>query len=268
MKANNKTIIVTGAGGGIGLQLVLNLLSKGSKVVAIDIDKKALTRTVETAGAFKINIKPFVADITDKERVDRLATQIIEEAGPIDGIINNAGVMQPFKRLPDLDFSIIERVLNVNLFGTLFLTKAFLPHLLTRPEAHIVNISSLAGFMPLPGQSIYCASKAAVKILTEVLHSELDATNIKVTIVMPGGVDTNITKNAGVVIPKDMKDAQESYKPLSAESAAQQIIKGMEKNKYRVLVGRDAMFMDKLYRLHPSFAAKFIHKQMKGLLEV
>ncbi|MBS1521370.1 MAG: SDR family NAD(P)-dependent oxidoreductase [Bacteroidetes bacterium] len=267
MKVYNKTIVVTGAGGGIGQKLVLNLLSKGSKVVAIDINEKALAGTIDIAGDMKSNVVPFVADITNKEKVETLPAQIIAHTGSIDGLINNAGIMQPFKKLSQLEFSMIERVLNVNLFGTIFMTKAFLPHLLSRPEAHIVNISSMAGFMPLPGQSIYCASKAAVKILTEVLHSELDATNVQVTVVMPGGVDTDITKNAGIVIPKDMEDAQKSYKPLSPESAAEQIINGMEKNKSRILVGSDARIMDKLYRFRPSFAARLIYKQMKGLVE-
>ena len=104
----------------------------------------------------------------------------------VDGIINNAGIIQPFVRLNDLSYESIERVINVNLYGTLYMIKTFLPHLLTRPEAHIVNISSMGGFLPVPGQTIYGASKAAVKLLSEGLHSELMNTHVMVTVAISG----------------------------------------------------------------------------------
>jgi short-subunit dehydrogenase len=146
------------------------------------------------------------------------------------------------------------------------MVKAFLPHLLTRPEAHIVNISSMGGFLPVPGQTIYGASKAAVKLLTEGLHSELANTNVRVTVVFPGAVNTNITKNSGLSNVHQPAEEKKSFKVLSPVRAAQMIIDAMERNKCRVLVGKDARMMDWLYRLNPGSAANLICKKMQGLL--
>jgi short-subunit dehydrogenase len=137
---------------------------------------------------------------------------------------------------------------------------------MARPEAHIVNISSMGGFLPVPGQTIYGASKAAVKLLTEGLHSEMAGTNVHVTVVFPGGVATNITQNSGVAMPT-MPSGGKQPKTTTAPAAAHQIVEGMAKNKYRVVVGSDASMLDKMYRLAPGFASGFIAKQMKALLK-
>ena len=180
----------------------------------------------------------------------------------IDGIINNAGIIQPFVKINELGYDAIERVMNVNFYGTVYITKTFLPHLLTRPDAHIVNVSSMGGFLPVPGQTIYGASKAAVKLLTEGLHSELSNTKVKVTVVFPGAVNTNITKNSGLNTPaQSSTQQQKSMKTLSAAKAAQIIIDGMEKNNYRVLVGSDAKFMDTIYRFNPAFCCRGARNQ-------
>ena len=160
----------------------------------------------------------------------------------------------------------IDRVMKVNFYGTLYMIKALLPHLLTRPEAHIVNISSMGGFLPVPGQTFYGASKAAVKLLTEGLHSELKGTNVGVTVVFPGAVKTNITANSGLKVTPDAGKENKAMKITLPEDAAEMIIQGMEQNKYRVLVGKDSRFMDLLYRLNPSYAANLIYKKMKSLL--
>ena len=190
----------------------------------------------------------------------------VEVFGAVDGIINNAGIIQPFIKVNELNYEAIERVMNINFYGTLYMIKTFLPHLFNRPEAHIVNVSSMGGFLPVPGQSIYGASKAAVKLLTEGLHSELANTNVKVTVVFPGAVNTNITKNSGLNVPAQSNTESAPMKTLSAARAAQLMIEGMEKNSYRVLVGNDSKFMDRLYRLNPPYAAGLIYKKMKALL--
>ena len=164
--------------------------------------------------------------------------------GAVDGIINNAGIIQPFKVVNDLSNEEIDRVFNVNFFGTLNMTKIFLPTLLSRPEAHIINVSSMGGFLPVPGQSLYGAAKAAVKLFTEALSAELKETNVKVTVVFPGAIATNIMENSGLETPKSNGDP--SMKALSADKAAAQIISAIEKNKTRVFVGRDSSFLDKL----------------------
>lgn len=265
MKTQNKTILVTGGGSGMGRELVLHLLSKQAKVIAIDINEAGLKETVELAADNKNSLSTFVVDITNKNAVEELRNKILVRHDSVDGIINNAGIIQPFIKINELGYDAIERVMNVNFYGTVYITKTFLPHLLTRPEAHIVNVSSMGGFLPVPGQSVYGASKAAVKLFTEGLHSELTNTNVHVTVVFPGAVNTNITKNSGLNVPAQTTE-NKSMKTLSPAKAAQIIIAGMENNSYRVLVGSDAKFMDTIYRFNPAYAAGFIYKKMKALL--
>jgi NAD(P)-dependent dehydrogenase (short-subunit alcohol dehydrogenase family) len=268
MKVKNKVIVITGGGNGIGRELVLNLLSKGARVAAVDINASALQETVGLAGVMKDKLSTHVVNITDKDAVAALPEEVISKHGAVDGVINNAGIIQHFLRVNDLDYATIERVMNVNFYGTLYMTKAFLPHLLTRPEAHITNISSIGGFLPVPGQTIYGAAKAAVKLFTEGLHSELTNTNVRVTVVYPGAIDTNIAANSGVELSLNSENSngQRSFKPLAPRKAAQIIIDGMEKNYYQILVGRDSAFMDFIYRVNSKHAAKFISKLMQSLL--
>ena len=266
MKVQNKVIVVTGAGSGMGREVVLNLLAKGASVAAVDINETTLQETANLTGDRKDKLAIFVLNVTDKEAVEALPDKVIARFGAVDSIINNAGIIQPFVRLNDLKFDAMERVLNVNLYGTLYMLKAFLPHLLKRPVAHVVNVSSMGGFLPVPGQTVYGASKAAVKLLTEGLYAELLNTNVKVTLVYPGAIATNITTNSGVSIsaPKDAKAS--SMKALPADKAAEIIVDAIEKDRYSVLVGSDAKFMDFIYRVNPKGAAEFIYKQMKSLL--
>lgn len=266
MKVQHKVILVTGGGSGMGRELTLLLLSKQAKVIAIDINQNGLQGTAALAGTNKDKLSTFIVDITSRAAVEALLEKAIAQFGFVDGIISNAGIIQPFIKVNELGYEAIERVMNVNFYGTLYITKTFLPHLLTRPEAHIMNISSMGGFLPVPGQSIYGASKAAVKLLTEALHSELANTNVKVTVVFPGAVNTDITKNSGLNVPPQTNTEQKSMKTLSAAKAAQIMIDGMEADRYRVLVGSDATFMDRIYRLNPKFSAGLIYKKMKSIL--
>lgn len=266
MKAQNKVIIVTGGGSGMGRELVLNLLGKGALVAAIDINGTALQETVQLAGSNAGALSVFVTDITDRSAIEGLAEKVISKFGHVDGIINNAGIIQPFIKVNELSYEVIERVMNINFYGTLYLIKTFLPHLLTRPQAHIVDISSMGGFLPVPGQTIYGASKAAVKLLKEGLHSELHGTNVRVTVVFPGGVRTNIMSNSGLADRMGASSSKGAQSILSADKAAAIIINGMEQNRYRVLVGKDAKMMDLLYRLNPGYAAGLIAKKMGALL--
>ncbi len=265
MKIINKVIVVTGGGNGIGRELVLQLLNKGAKVAALDINEDGLNETASLAGDKKENLSLHVVNITDQAAVEALPEQIIAIHGAVDGLINNAGIIQPFVRLNDLDYPAINRVLDVNLYGPIYTTKTFLPYLLERPEAHITNVSSMGGFLPVPGQSLYGASKAAVKLFTEGLNSELQDTNVGVTVVFPGAIGTNIAANSGVSIG-DMDASESTHRMTAPPEAARQIIEGIEENKYRVLIGSDSKMMDFLYRLAPKRAASIIYNQMKDLL--
>ena len=136
--------------------------------------------------------------------------QVASAHGNVDGLIHLAAIIQPFEKVKDLDDAVIERVINVNWWGTLYLDRAFLPVLLERPEGHIVNTSSMGGFIPVPGQTIYGASKAAVKLLTEALYAECRGTPVRMTVVMPGGMATNMPANSGVSVSVDPAKAAES----------------------------------------------------------
>jgi short-subunit dehydrogenase len=277
MNVKNKTILVTGAGSGIGKELVLTLLEKGAKVAAVDIREATLEELKKEVGAHSTNsgstkkpdsLSTHALDITDRAAVETLPKDVINRQGNIDGIINVAGIIQPFVRINDLDYESINKVMNVNFYGTLYMVKAFLPHLLKRSEAHIVNVSSMGGFLPVPGQSVYGASKAAVKLLTEGLYAELADSNVHVSVVFPGATRTNITENSGLKGPIESKDGSKapSIPMLSPSEAAKQIIRGIEKNKLQIFTGKDSKMMNLLYRLNPVFATNLIAKQMKSLL--
>jgi short-subunit dehydrogenase len=264
MKIQGKVIVITGGGNGIGRELVLLLVSKGARVAAVDIDATALKETVKLAGDSS-KISTHVVNITDRAAVEKLPAEVVKIHGTVDGLINNAGIIQKFVKINDLDYQDIERVMKVNLYGVIHMTKAFLPILLKRPEAHIVNVSSMGGFLPVPGQTIYGASKAAVKLFTEGLNSELLPTNVRVTIVFPGAIGTNIAAHSGVSI-KGATEASNKIKMTPAPLAALKIVEGIEKKRYRVLIGSDAVMMDLLSRLMPERAAKIIYTQMRAIL--
>lgn len=266
MKVAGKILVVTGAGSGIGREVVLEALRRGAKVAACDISATTLAETAMLAAAGD-RLSTHVLNVADRTGVEALPDAVVDRLGAVDGIIHCAGIIQPFVRLKDLDYVTIDRVFAVNWLGTLFLTKTFLPVLLARPEGHIVNVSSMGGFLPVPGQTVYGASKAAVKLFTEGLHSECAGTNVQVTVVFPGAVATNIAANSGVEVPLAGGAAQARVRKIyPADKAARDILNGMERNAYRIMVGGDAKLMDRLYRLNPGRAAGFIASQMKDLL--
>jgi short-subunit dehydrogenase len=266
MKPASKVVVVTGAGSGMGRELALELLRREAKVAAVDVNPTSLGETMSLAkgGA----IEAFTLDITDRTAVEALPAAVIARFGAVDGLINNAGVIQPFIPINDLSYAQIDRIFDINFRGTLYMTKSFLPRLLERPEAHLVNISSMGGFLPVPGQTAYGASKAAVKLFTEGLHAELSDTRVRVTVVFPGGVATNIMANSGVTLPIADASQQMAKVTTPADRAARQILDGMERDAYRVLVGADAKLVDILYRLNPRRAAGLISRQMKKLLKL
>lgn len=264
MKLAGKVVVVTGAGSGMGRELVLELLKRRAQVAAVDVNAASLRETALLAGGSAQSIATFTVDITTRAAVEALPQAVVGRFGAVDGVINCAGIIHPFMRLNDLDYAAIERVFDVNFRGTLYMIKSFLPLLLVRPEAHVANISSMGGFLPVPGQTAYGASKAAVKLLTEGLQAELAHTRVRVTVVFPGAVATNIMTNSGVAMKPEMEQKRSRIYP--AEKAARDILDGVERDRPRVLVGKDAKLLDALYRLSPQHATSFIAKQMKELL--
>lgn len=266
MKLENKVIVVTGGGSGMGRELSIQLVKKGAKVAIADINEAGMAETAKLAG--QNSVSTHVLNIADREAIEAFPEKVIAAHGQVDGIINNAGIIQPFIDVNDLDYERIERVMNINFYGTLYMCKSFLPHLLKRPEAYIANVSSMGGFIPFPGQTFYGASKAAVKLLTEGLYAELKDTNVHVTVIHPGAVNTNITSNSGVqsaVAEAAQKDDKASQMAMPADKAAAVMIEAIEKNKFRVMVGKDASFLDLFYRFSPQRAVKFIVKKMGAM---
>ncbi len=265
MEINGKTFVVTGGGNGIGRQVVLELLRRGALVAALDLREDGLEGTRGLAGGDRLATFPL--DVSDRGATAESLDRVVGELGPVDGLVNVAGIMQPFERINDLDWETIERVMNVNFYGTLNMVKAYLPHLLQRPQGHIANVSSMGGFLPVPGQSIYGASKAAVKLMTEGLYAELRDTNVGVSVVMPGGVNTEISANSGVEVPAGVGSAQDYRLPISTpEDAARIICDGIAGDQLHIYVGKDAVAMNIASRIAPRQATHLIQRQMKALL--
>ena len=266
MDMAGKVVVVTGGGNGIGQQVVLELLRRGARVAAVDIREESLNDTADIAGPGDW-LATFVVDITDRAATEALPAQVIAAHGVVDGLINVAGIIQPFVKLNELEYDVIERVINVNLYGTIHMVKAFLPHLLKRPVAHVANVSSMGGFLPVPGQTIYGASKAAVKLMTEGLYAELLDTNVGVSVIFPGAVATEITSNSGVEIPGRVANEEEMRaRTTSPEEAARIILDGIEDDDLQIFVGRDSRMMNLFNRVSPRRSTHLIYKQMKDLL--
>jgi NAD(P)-dependent dehydrogenase (short-subunit alcohol dehydrogenase family) len=267
MEFQDKVVVVTGGGSGIGRALVRALLERGARVAAVDLREQSLKETAELLNVGE-HLSLHVSDISDEAAVEELPAAIIAHHGHIDGLINNAGVIQPFVPFMDLDTAIIDRMVNVNLYGAIRMCKVFLPILAERPEANLVNVSSMGAFMPFPGQTMYGVSKAGVKLLTEGLYAELADTSVQVSVVLPGAVDTNITSNSGVEPlgqPKEGK-TNNAMKPLPAPDAARIILDGMEAGRLHILVGRDAKALWWLSRIAPTRSIRFIQRQMKKMM--
>lgn len=263
MDISGRVFVVTGAGNGIGREVTLHLLKLGAKVAGLDLKSEWLAETATLAGAAGAGFVGYDVDITDRTKILGLPRKVEKDLGSADGVINVAGIIQPFVRVNDVDFSAIDRVIDVNLHGPINLIKAFLPGLLLKPEANLTNVSSMGSYAPVPGQTIYGASKAAINLLSEGLRSELMGTNVHVTVVYPGAIGTNIASNSGL----DMSGAGESTRKVVAPAdAGRMIVEAIVADKKRIVIGQDATFMWRMNKLSPDMAAGLIYKGMKDLL--
>lgn len=265
MKVQGKTLVVTGAGSGMGRELTLELVRRGASVAAVDMRSETLEETKRLAEALGGKVATYTLDVTNLEEVAKLPAKVEKDLGAADGLINNAGIIQKFVKVNELSMEDAMRVMKVNFDGPLALIKAFLPTLMSRPEAHLLNVSSMGAYAPVPGQSVYGASKAAIKLLTEGLRSELKGTSVGVSVVFPGAIATNIAQNSGMEVPADAAESSNT-KTTAADVAAKMMVDAIENNKPRITIGSDATFMDRFSRLNPVGAADLIYKQMANLL--
>lgn len=266
MKVQGKVVVVTGAGSGMGRELALELARRGATVAAVDFRKETLAETAVLVESIGGKISQHTLDVSNTAAVAALPAAIEKAVGPADALINNAGIIQPFVPVDDLEWKDIEHVMAVNFFGPVALVKAFLPGLKKRPEAHILNVSSMGAYAPVPGQTVYGASKAAIKLFTEGLRSELMDSTVGVTVVFPGSIATNIAANSGMANMQVDSAEAAKFKTTPAPIAAKAMVDAIESNTPRITVGPDATMMDRLSRLNPVMAANIIYKQMKSLL--
>lgn len=268
MNLKDKVVVVTGAGNGVGRELTIQLLARRAKVACIDINAGALAETLRLAKADQDRVAGFTADITDKAAVEALPAQIVGRFGAADALINNAGIIHPFSHVLETDDAIVERVMRVNFYGALHMIKAFLPLLQLQPAAYIVNLSSSGALCPMPGETVYGASKAAVRLLTEGLQNELRGSGPRVMAVFPGGINTNIIQNSDVSVASSVNQLRErlAFLLLTPQKVAKKIIRGIEKNRSRLVLGIDAVTMDVLGRISPRFAPRLLYRIIDGLL--
>ena len=249
-----KVAAVTGAGSGIGQALALELARSGATVAISDVDIEGLAQTEEQLRAIGAPVRADRLDVTEREAFHLYADQINEHFGKVNQIYNNAGIA--FTGDVEISqFKDIERVMDVDFWGVVNGTKAFLPHLIASGDGHIINVSSLFGLMSVPGQAAYNSAKFAVRGFTEALRQEmvLNGHPVKVTAVHPGGIKTAIARNGlvaeGVDAEAQAKFFDERMASTTPRRAAQIILKAVRKNKARVLVGLDAKALDLVVRL-------------------
>ncbi|ATQ31432.1 acetoin dehydrogenase [Rhodococcus ruber Chol-4] len=254
-----KVAVITGAGSGIGRALALELARRGARLALSDVDTVGLEETARRARDLGAEVKADHLDVTQREAVLDYADAVAAHFGQVNQIYNNAGIAYhgEFERS---EFKDIERIMDVDFWGVVNGTKAFLPHVVASGDGHIVNVSSLFGLLSIPGQSAYNSAKFAVRGFTESLRQEMLIAGhpVKVSCVHPGGIKTAIARNAAVPAGDDQESFAQFFDRklarTSPEDAARTIVEGVRKGRPRILVGADAKVLDAWVRaVGPSY---------------
>ena len=255
MKLAGRTALITGAGSGIGRAVAVSLAKRGCNLALADIDAAGLDATMRLVGA-EVKVTQHRLDVVDKATVAAFPDAIAAAHGGLDVLVNNAGVALAgfFEQVSEADF---EWLFEINFWGVVRMTRAFLPLLHASPQARVVNLSSLFGLIAPAGQTAYAASKFAVRGFSVALGQELQGTNIGVTVVHPGGVATQIANNSrsATGIPAEEvrqgRDRANKLLKLAPEEAGEIIVKGMVAQRRRIIVGSDAKLITILERILP-----------------
>tara|TARA_B110000495_G_scaffold127313_1_gene110746 strand:- start:1371 stop:2288 length:918 start_codon:yes stop_codon:yes gene_type:complete len=271
----NKVSVVTGAGSGMGRYLALNLAQEGSDVVICDINQKALNETEDLIKAYNVSCSSLNLDLREKNNIDTLVEETISNHGKVDLLFNNAGVVtaSPFLEMKESDWDWCN---DLNYNSLVYCSRAFLPHLMKEKESALVNTSSIFGIITTPNNTVYHATKFAVRGFTESLAMELRDDPIQINCVYPGHIGTNIVLDARfkkeILLTNGEYAKDSNGKPLTVEDvgstfretgmnpnkAAKIILKGVKKNKRRIFVGLDAKVMEIAQRLSPSHYIRII----------
>ena len=273
-----KVAVITGAGSGMGRYLAVLLAKEGADVSVCDVNEETLNETVEMLRKYNVSVSSHLLDVSDKDAIEALTRKGIDQHGKVDMVFNNAGVTTG-SHFKDMDEDNWDWVMGINFDGVINSTRAFIPHMVDSPEAAIVNTSSIFGMVAVPGQTVYHATKFAVRGFTESLAMEMRETNpnLQIHCVHPGHIGTNIaatarfdeenfnqdetqvsnsifTRNA----PKSQKEMGDLFREggMHPSKAAEIILNGVKKNKSRIFIGLDAKLLDLSQRIFP----KHYHK--------
>ncbi len=249
---------ITGAGSGIGRALAEELAGRGCHLALSDVDEAGLAETVLRGERCGVRVTPTALDVADRDAVFAWADQVVADHGNVHLVINNAGVALGASAMGQ-SLDDFEWLMNINFWGVVSGTQAFLPHLKASGDGHIVNISSVFGLISIPSQSAYNASKFGVRGFTDALRMELeiDPCGVSCTTVHPGGIKTNIARNARTdesmiatgANPDDFVQEFDKLARTTPDKAARQILRAVERNRRRALIGPDAVLFDIVSRL-------------------
>jgi NADP-dependent 3-hydroxy acid dehydrogenase YdfG len=260
--------VVTGAGSGIGRELTKELARRGARVAACDVDDQALGETAETCSTGSVSTHR--VDVRDAEAMRETARSVIDTYAQVDLLINNAGIISRPDTVLDQSMDEMRLILDVSYWGVVNGTRAYLPALLERPEAAIVNLSSALGLAAVPLLAPYVAAKFAVRGYSDALRCELAGTNVTVTCVHPGVIATDLGKNAPADSEEERARRDEfhrSFARTSAPQAARAILEGVVRRRPRVVIGADGRLADLLCRLLPGSYPKILSRFARRSLD-
>lgn len=265
MDFSQSVVVVTGAGSGIGRQVALQFAQAGARLAINDFDAERLEETARAIELQKGDVYHRAFDVSHREEMCAFATEVEERFGRVDIVINNAGVslgQMDFEEIPYEDF---QWIIDVNLWGVIHGTMAFLPMLRNRPEAKLVNVCSSFGMLAVPGQAAYCASKFAVRGFTDSLRLELMDSAIRVTLVCPSQVRTNIVRNGRhrdeAAKQKLIHQFDTMLTRITPADAARTILRGLQKNREFVPIGQDAKIFNFASRFVPQWIIKVLTRR-------
>lgn len=269
----DKVVVITGAASGIGKALATQFAKTGSHLALNDFDENGLAVVVkELEKESQGRIISTAFDVSKVEDFENFAKKVEGEFKRVDIVINNAGVALGKVSIEQLDYQDLEWIMNINFWGMVYGTKTFLPLLKKQPESALVNISSVFGIAGIGSQGAYCASKFAIRGFTESLRMEalLEFPQVLIHTVHPGGIKTNIAKSAkwvgGDVSKVEEEEMTKKFEKMfitTPSSAAETIIKGIQKKKSKIVIGKDGKRLDWLVRLMPEGYSKIILNQLK-----